>query len=47
MNDAEKALEKWIETQFLAVSDIEQHGFIEGYKWAIKELKEAINDFCG
>lgn len=41
MTNAEKALEEWIKTQSLPVSCIEEHGFINGYNWAIEELKKA------
>ena len=37
MNNAEKALQEWIKTQSLPVSDVEEHGFINGYNWAMKK----------
>ena len=38
MNE-EKALKDWVKTQSLPVSNIEEHGFINGYRWAFNELK--------
>jgi hypothetical protein len=39
MNNAEQALQDWIKTQSLPVSDVEEHGFINGYNWALKEKR--------
>jgi len=39
MSIAEKALQEWIKTQSLPVSDVEEHGFINGYNWALKDNK--------
>ena len=33
---AEEALKAWIETQSSPVSDVEAHGFVNGYRWAKK-----------
>ena len=33
---AEAALKEWIETQSSPVSEVEAHGFINGYRWAKK-----------
>jgi hypothetical protein len=41
MNNAELALQEWIKTQSLPVSNVEEHGFINGYNWAVEELKKA------
>jgi len=38
---ANEALEAWIKTQPLPVSSIEEHGFINGYNWAMQELGKA------
>ena len=35
--NAEQALQEWIKTQSLPVSDVEEHGFINGYNWALKD----------
>jgi hypothetical protein len=39
MNNAEQALKEWIKTQSLSVSDVEEHGFINGYNWALNEKR--------
>jgi hypothetical protein len=38
---ANEALQEWIKTQALPVSSIEEHGFINGYEWAMQELRKA------
>lgn len=35
-DDAEEALKAWVETQSSPVSEVEAHGFINGYRWAKK-----------
>ena len=35
--NAKQALQEWIKTQSLPVSDVEEHGFINGYNWALKD----------
>jgi hypothetical protein len=39
MNNAELALQEWLKTQSLPVSDVEEHGFINGYNWALNEKR--------
>ena len=43
-NNAEQALQEWIKTQPLPVSSIEEHGFVNGYNWAIEEIRKAQNE---
>lgn len=38
---AEQALQDWIATQCLPVSEIEEHGFINGFRWAQEILRKA------
>lgn len=38
---ANEALQAWIKTQSLPVSSIEEHGFINGYEWAMAEVRKA------
>lgn len=39
-SDAEQALKEWESTESLPVSEVEQHGFINGFRWAIKLIEK-------
>lgn len=37
--NAEQALKEWEKTETFPVSSVEAHGFINGFKWAIKKTQ--------
>jgi hypothetical protein len=37
--NAEQALKEWEKTETFPVSSVEAHGFINGFKWAIRKAK--------
>jgi len=39
--DAEQAFKEWEKTETFPVSNIEAHGFINGFRWAIAILRKA------
>ena len=38
--DAEQALKEWEKTETFPVSSVEAHGFINGFKWAIRKAQK-------
>jgi hypothetical protein len=38
--NAEQALKEWEKTETFPVSSVEAHGFINGFKWAIRKAQE-------
>ena len=38
--DAEQALKEWEKTETFPVGNVEAHGFINGFKWAIRKANE-------
>lgn len=39
---AKKALKEWESTETFPVSDVEAHGFINGFNWAYRQFKAEI-----